>query len=653
MRSLEILRLRDDEPVRLAAEELARYLERMDGDVRATVRRALDYRPAGPGIWLGLYEDFRLTAPEVESLEFDDRSHVRVKDLDGIIAGSNPRSVLLGTYRLLHEMGCRWVRPGRDGEYIPSVDTSACDVALDEAPSYRHRGICIEGAVSYENVAEMIDWAPKVGLNGYFFQFIIPFTFYNRWYQHLQNPFLSPESLTPDDVMDFKAAHRREMARRGLAYHSVGHGWTCEPFGVPGLGWEDKIYDVSDEVRGYLAEVNGVREIWEGIPLNTNLCWSNPEVRRNVVDYAVETMKASPDIAALHVWLADGANNHCECANCRELMPSDWYLMLLNEMDAAFTANGIPGKIVFLAYLDLLWAPERERLSNPDRFILMFAPISRSYSRSYDLNTSGVVIPPYVRNRLTFPRDVPENLAFLKEWQKLFEGDSFAFEYHFMWDHHFDPGYYEAAKVLHEDIRRLRDVGLDGFMSCQNQRAFWPTGFGMHVLARTLWDEDADFDALAESYFRDAFGPEGDGARAYLAELSRLFDPPYLRGDKTPRTDDDSHTFRREGVDVPPNPEAARNFAAIPGVLDAFAPVIERNSALTEPCWAQSWAHLAVHASIARELAAALRARAEGNIAEAQAAWQRVVDLARRHEPDVQPAFDMYEFIATMGRRFR
>ena len=64
--------------------------------------------------------------------------------------------------------------------------------------------------------------------------------------------------------------------------------------------------------------------------------------------------------------------------------------MLLNEMDAAFTAHGIATKIVFIVYLDLLWPPEAERFANPDRFILLlFAPISRSYSRSYDLETTG------------------------------------------------------------------------------------------------------------------------------------------------------------------------------------------------------------------------------------------------------------------------
>jgi hypothetical protein len=653
MRSTEILRLRDDEPVLFAAEELTRCLEHMDGELRVEVRRALDYRPDQTGIWLGMYEDFGLAAPDVESPEFDDRIHVEVKDLSGVIAGSNPRSVLLGVYRLLTEMGCRWVRPGRDGEYIPTVDASRCEVALDETPSYRHRGVCIEGAVSYENVAEMIDWAPKVGLNGYFFQFIVPFTFYDRWYRHPDNPTLSPQPLAPADVLRFKTAHRREMARRGLAYHAVGHGWTCEPFGIAGLGWEEKRYDVSDEVRSYLAEVNGEHAIWEGIPLNTNLCWSNPEVRRKVVDYAVQTVQGSPDIAVLHVWLADGANNHCECPECRAMLPADWYVRLLNEMDAAFTVAGIPAKIVFLAYLDLLWAPERERLHDPGRFILMFAPISRSYSRSYDLDTSGIAIPPYVRNRLTFPRNVPENLAFLRAWQKLFEGDSFTFEYHFMWDHHFDPGYYEAARVLHADIRRLHDLRLNGFMSCQNQRAFWPAGFGMHVLARTLWDENAGFETLAETYFRDAFGPDGDAVRAYLAELSRLFDPPYLRGDKTPRGPDESHIFRIEGLDAPPNAEAARNLAAIPAVLDAFAPVIARNRIATDPCRAQSWEYLAHHAAIARSLARAFQARAEGDPEAARAAWDAVVDYARRHEPAVQPVFDVHEFVATVGSRFR
>ena len=55
----------------------------------------------------------------------------------------------------------------------------------------------------------------------------------------------------------------------------------------------------------------------------------------------------------------------------------------------------------------------------------------------------------------------------------------------------------------------------------------------------------------------------------------------------------------------------------------------------------------------ARDLARALQARAEGDVPTAQAHWEEAADYARRHEPAVQPALDVYEFIATMGRRFR
>ena len=508
-----IYRLRQDEAVQFAAEELARYLARMDGSLHFEARDAARYETGTPGIWLGLLDDFGM-ALEVDDPVFDDRLHVAVNDLSGVIAGSNPRSVLMGVYRYLEGLGCRWVRPGPEGEFIPAAQPAKASFTLDDVPSYRHRGVCIEGAVSLENMLENIDWAPKVGLNSYMLEFMVPYTFFDRWYRHLENPYKEPEPLTVAMVEDFKTQMEREIVRRGLAYHAAGHGWTCEPFGIPGLSWDSAEYPVSDEVRPLLAEVDGVRGIYNGIPLNTNLCYSNPEARRQVVEFAVEYMQTYPFISALHVWLADGANNHCECEKCRKAPPADFYVMLLNEMDAAFTAQGIPTKIVFIVYLDLLWPPERERFDNPDRFLLLFAPISRSYSRSYDLETTAGEIPPYVRNQLKFPADIVENLAYLRAWQPLFDGDAFTYEYYFMWDCYFDPGYWEAAKVLNEDVKKLRRIGLNGIVSDQTQRSFFPTGFGMYVMARTLWDESVDVDGLAAEYFPAAFGADGEAARA-------------------------------------------------------------------------------------------------------------------------------------------
>ena len=647
--------LEDSETLRYAAEELGKYLRMMDERIRPEMRPVDGYRAGDPGITLGRLEAFGLPAPASDAPAFDDAIRVEVAGLRGFIAGSNPRSVLLGVYRFLEAAGCRWVRPGADGEYIPRRDVMTISVTLDEEPSYRHRGVCIEGAVSLENMLENVEWAPKVGLNSYFLEFITPFTFFDRWYHHQHNPYKQPEELTVDMVSRFKDQIELAIKKRSLLYHAVGHGWTCEPLGIPGLGWDPGEYEVSPEVTGLLAEVGGTRGLFRGIPLNTNLCYSNPAARKAIVDYAVRYVQDSGRIDVLHIWMADDANNHCECPNCRDTLPADFLVMLLNEMGEAFTQASLATRIAFIAYLDLLWAPQKARLRHPERFSLLFAPISRTYSRSYDLDTSGITLPPFERNKLKFPANIAENLAHLKEWQKLFAGDSFTYEYYFMWDHYFDPAYYETAKILHADVRKLRKAGLNGIISDQTQRSFFPTGFGMWVLAKTLWDENATFEAMARDYFDAAFGPDGEACRAYMAHLSELFDPPYLRGDKSAiqGEEKDLHVWILAGASADANAEAAARLREIPGVIEAFRPVIERNLRAADACHAKSWAYLAAHADLATLLALAFKARAEGHLEEAQHQWERVADLAWRSEDALQPVFDTFVFSLTLGSRFR
>ncbi len=68
----------------------------------------------------------------------------------GFIAGTNERSVLIGIYHYLAEAGRRWVRHCVGGEFIPIKDIYDVSVKICERASYRHRGICIEGAKAME-----------------------------------------------------------------------------------------------------------------------------------------------------------------------------------------------------------------------------------------------------------------------------------------------------------------------------------------------------------------------------------------------------------------------------------------------------------------------------------------------------------------------
>ena len=619
--------------VNFAAEELIRCLRKMDESVETVLFAFAEYDPDIKDVlWLGVCPEI---AGQVKDPMLDDAYDIRVEKGNGAIRGSNPRSVLMGVYRFLKELGCAWVRPGVDGEIIPKRNTEDVSVCLADRASYRHRGICIEGAVSYEHVSDMIDWMPKVGYNAYFNQFNNPVTFYNRWYAHPDNPLLRGEPLSAKQIEGLRDQSIREIKKRGLLYHAAGHGWTCEPFGIPGEAWEPLQQEIPEETIQYLAQVNGKRELWGGIPLNTNLCYSNPEVRRRIAESVAERCSQVPDIDYIQVWLADGTNNHCECENCVKMRPADWYMTLLNEIDAKLTELQLPTKVVFLLYVDLLWEPQQVSLHNPDRFVMMFAPITRTYSASIAdaPEFDEEKLPPYERNRLQFPKSVSENLAWMRRWRKGFAGDGFDFDYHFMWDHFNDPGYYEMAKILFRDMQSLHKVGLNGMVSCQNQRVFFPTGLGMTAMAAALWDENADFDAMAKAYFQAAFGPEGETVRAYMQQLSNAFDPVYLRGEK-----------------AAVNPENAKKLAEVAGILDAHRELIAKNaenSALPVGIRA-SWRYLWYHGELCALVALAFQRKAEGRGKDALEALEKALAYAREHEALLHRVLDVYEFQHTV-----
>lgn len=640
-KAINICVARDNETLKFSAEELAKYLGRMSGDeVSFNLSEPCCNFTQGHGvnkdsdcIWLGLFGDFEISPAAGEYHKFDDEIHVKVSQGKGIIAGVNFRSVLLGVYRFLEEAGCMWVRPGKSGEYIPKKDVFGISVHLHEKASYRHRGICIEGATSYENIADIIDWAPKAGFNAYYFQFKEAYTFFHRWYTHANNPFKEPEPFDLDMARQFVKRAVKEIKKRDLLYHSVGHGWTCEPFGMPGIGWGRMDDELKPEIKQYLAEVNGKRELWGGVPLNTNLCYSNPKVRNIVIKEIAQYIENTPQVDVLHFWLADGGNNQCECSNCSKMRPSDYYVMMLNELDQLLSEKGLTTKVVFLIYNDLLWAPEVEKIKNPDRFILMFAPITRTYSKPFEAEGDLPEPPPYIRNQIKLPSDIKENVAFLKAWQKVFNGDSFDFDYHFMWDHYTDPGYYKIAELLSKDIKNLKEIGLNGYVSCQVQRAFFPTGLGMYVMGRMLWNDRLDFNEIAEKYFSCAFGQDGEKCLEYMAKLSEMFDPPYLRGE-------------RDMIDK----NAAERFSGICEYIDSFRNTIEANTSSSNSCHAASWKYLKYHADICCLLALALEAKASGKFEKARAIWKLAGTYAWEHEDQLQEVLDALVFMSLGGK---
>lgn len=591
-----------------AAVELKGYLERMLAKEAGVWPAALTARPGGP--------------------KEPDRFSIKLSPERGHITGNSGRAVLLGVYDLLRRLGCRFLAPGRENEIVPAIRRG--ELALDYAhqASFYHRGVCIEGADSRENVLDFIDWLPKAGFNSFFLQFKIPYTFFARWYRHEKNPLLTPESYAlPDALADMERAER-ELRRRGLLLHKVGHGWTGEALGYETASWE-KALPLAEEKRPFAALVNGRRELYRGVPANTNLCLSDPDAAKRFEDLAAEYAKRNPNVDYLHIWLADEYNNVCECAGCRRTTPSDQYVALLNRIDRRLSLEGLDTRLVFLLYQELLWPPLRERLCGDERFVLMFAPISRTFGGSYRLGEeTGRPLPAYVRNSVTLPVDLEENLAFLRAWQEQFRGDSFVYDYPLGRAHYGDFGYLHISRVIYEDVRKLEKLGLNGYISCQELRAGLPNTLPNYVMGRVLLDRDTDVEELIDEYFAAAYGPGRELAKACLSELSSLQMCDYLNG-KGPRQDALA-AERLERVEERCARYRAQLARRVPGgcrVQEGF------------------WARLGYHLEFISLLARAMACLARGEERQGREVWASMRALICRGEEKFQPWLDVYRVL--------
>ena len=106
-----------------------------------------------------------------------------------------------------------------------------------------------------------------------------------------------------------------------------------------------------------------------------------------------------------------------------------------------------------------MFAPEKEKLKNPERFTMMFAPITRTFEMSYeDVNYETDVPEPkaYVRNQIVLPNSLEENLSYLFAWKKMFDGDSFVYDYPLGRAHYGDLGYMKISHVIYRDIHFLK-----------------------------------------------------------------------------------------------------------------------------------------------------------------------------------------------------
>lgn len=597
------------ETIMFAAQELEAYLGRM-------------LNMPSLEIWLESDESCFMDSER-------DSYRICVSPQGGRITGANDRSVLLGVYDYLHTLGCRFLMPLKECETVPSIEADRLWADYEKCASFYHRGVCIEGADSFENIMNYIEWLPKVGYNSFFLQFKTPYAFLSRWYEHRENPYAASEAYTPEDAIRDKHLLEQAAKKRGLMLHEAGHGWTGEALGFQTVSWDSENMPLEDRFVHRMAEINGKRALYMGAPANTNLCYHNKDATDAFAELVVKYAKENPSVDYVHVWLADEYNNVCECADCRNTTVSDQYVDLLNKIDERLAGEGLDTRIVFLLYQELLWPPVEKRLKAPERFVLMFAPISRTFEKSYEMDDEKQqIIPVYKRNHITLPVNLAENLAFLRGWQQQFQGEGFVYDYPLGRAHYGDFGYVHIANVIHSDIQKISQMGLDGYISCQELRAAFPNAFPNYVMGKTLFQKELTIDELTEEYFSSCYGSGWKQVLEYLKRLSDLSSCDYVNG-KGERKNQDI-AGRMDKIK-----ECCMEFEKT--LLSYKNDVGEMNSVYFNV--------LEYHRNYTILLSETLRMLALGNNAQAYEKWKKFREFICGKEPEYQPFLDVYRIL--------
>lgn len=633
---LVINKVTSDTIVDFAAEELKKYMRMMmpeAGDIK------IAYNPeAKDGFRIGFMQDFYLDISDVKEPELDDIIYVDCDTDSGIIAGDNPRSVLLSVYEYLRHNGCRWLFPGVDGEYIPIKDVAP--VKYRHVPSMRYRGQCMEGSRYQEQQIEVIDFLPKIGMNVFMIQLDAPdYGFYN----HITNTeTLTPEPLSEMQRIVWKRQLECEIAKRGLQFHDIGHGFTVVPFGIYGYKKtpdEDIDSLLTDEQRSVLAEIGGKRGHHQNHhPMWTNFCMSNPAARRKVAEYIRDFSASHSNIDYLHVWLADGMNNHCECSECRKKTPSDFYIMLMNEIDELLIEAGLNTRIVFICYVDTFWAPIIERVKNPSRFALLFAPITRSYAYSLPNGRGKTKLKPYKRNENEFPSDLASSFDYLDEWKKCYDGPIIAFEYHFWRHYNYSLSGMMQAKLLYDDVKIYENEGLDGIIACGSQRSLFPNALRLYSFARAMFDTSLAYEDIEADYMSHAYGEAWQEIRDYMLKIEEALPFDFFSRDEA--------RGRRNGHY---DPKMAKKIASIRDITKSGREIIARNYNYDYRVQTVAIRLLEKHAYFCDLISDWMAAKANGELDKAQ----ELLEYARvefgKYESEIKRYFDHGQYFLEFG----
>jgi hypothetical protein len=169
----------------------------------------------------------------------------------------------------------------------------------------------------------------------------------------------------------------------------------------------------------------------------------------------------------------------------------------------------------------MLWPPTTERFTM-DNMVFMYAPMGRCYRHDLGDHKCGEELDETARPKLNQswrPFGNRSVSAIARKWKAQQVSDSFIFDYH-QWTAVWSDGLgQDLGATIAGDIKHLGEIGLNGMISCQCIRAFYPLPYLENAMADTLWNVKLSPRAHRQKIMSAAFGKYAEEAESYFSRL--------------------------------------------------------------------------------------------------------------------------------------
>ena len=312
----------------------------------------------------------------------------------------------------------------------------------------------------------------------------------HNWRDLFVNPDFAARLRKNDTGPFYGSRDRSPQARHGGDDYRPGAGLGgCHTFNrlVPPEKY-------AKEHPEYFSEIQGVRRT-----SHTQLCLTNPDVLKIVVDRILKGIREDPEPRIFHVKPNDW-DYYCECAKCKAVDDAEGShsgtLVRFGNAVAERVAAVFPGKYICISAYQYTQKPPKLTRPRPD-VIIDLAPIDCDVARPYGVNKT------------------PANLEFaadLDAWAAI------STKIH-VWDYsaNFNHPYrfFPNAYVLQPNMQYYRDHGVTMLFEEGNGQfhAYFAELKGW-LISKLQWDPDRPVEPLLDRFFRGYYGKAAPFARA-------------------------------------------------------------------------------------------------------------------------------------------